>query len=158
MTHNFNDKLAEGQAIERELDAYFRDQYFIAAASPADQRAGIDRLFRDKQTNRLTAIEYKADFQAGKTGNAFIETVSVDAVAKAGWALSSESAYIFYFVASTRKLYIVDIEVLRRWLPLWEDLFEKRYAQNEGYRTYGVLVPLEELAGIAKYILEIPAS
>lgn len=154
--HKFNAKLKQGEAVERELDDYFVTEYEIEHATREEQRRGIDRYFTHRATGERRAVDYKADWRAHQTGNAFIETVSVDTVAKAGWAVASESEVILYYLPQTRVLYVVFLAQLRRWLPLWMELFPAAKAQNEGYSTHGVLIPISELEDIAESVVEVP--
>ena len=110
ITYDFNTQLAEGIAHERQLDEFFLTQYqgllTIAQATPAQQRQGIDRLFTSISTGEVDTVEYKADSLAGKTGNAFIETVSVDTANKPGWAVASEAKYLVYLVTDPQTIWL----------------------------------------------------
>jgi len=84
MTYTFDAQKARGDAGEAFLDQVFAADYEIRPATRAEQRRGIDRIFVHRQTGRRLAVEYKTDYKAAHTGNAFVETVSVDAAGKAG--------------------------------------------------------------------------
>lgn len=86
MVHQFADKLREGMAHEATLDSVFRRMgYTVEPVGMDAQRRGVDRLMVSPGTRRVVRVEYKADSVASRTGNAFIETVSVDTANKPGW-------------------------------------------------------------------------
>lgn len=148
-TYDFTNQLAIGEAHERRLDAFFARWFTITPASPAQQRRGIDRTFVHRVTGKAYTVEYKADDKAGRTGNAFIETTSVDTTGRAGWAISSEADVLIYLVTEPETVYAIRMRTLRAALARWQRKFPKRAAQNRGYKTWGYLVPLAELEKIA---------
>lgn len=150
-TYQFAEQLAVGEAWEAHLDAFFGGQFpvEIRPASMEEQRKGIDRLFVSKRTGAIDAVEYKADRLAGKTGNAFIETVSVDATGKPGWAVASQARYLVYLVTEPETIYFIAMRRVRAALPRWRAQYAEARAQNDGYQTVGLLVPLHELERIA---------
>ena len=149
-TYDFQEQLAEGQAHELRLDNHFRRfNIEIRPATMDEQRQGIDRFFTHRTTGKVDAMEYKADSLAGKTGNAFVETISVDTTGKPGWAVASQARYLVYMVTEPETIYLIDMRALRVALPVWKAKYPTRQAQNNGYRTHGVLVPLHELERIA---------
>jgi hypothetical protein len=156
MTHSFDDKLTQGETIEALLDEYFEGDYEITHATPAEQRMGIDRFFTRRNLGFRTAAHYKADFRAAQTGNAFIETISVDTRAKAGWVIASRAAWILNYLPQTRILYLLRTQDLRRLLPQWQAAYPTRSAKNDGYSTHGLLVPLAELERVAEAVVEAP--
>lgn len=149
--HEFDNKLKEGEEGEAFLDDYFRERgYDIRPASDAEQRQGIDRwMKRAAPDSKWFPVEYKTDAVASRTGNAFVETVSVDTSGKRGWAYTSRSDWLIYYVPGDDIIYIIDFVALRLELPRWEHSYITRPAQNNGYRTYGVLVPLHEFEKLA---------
>ncbi len=72
--HDFDEKRAEGERHERDLDAYFSRYYAITQASRTAQENGIDRHFSCKVSGTHMSVEYKADSVAARTGNAFISS------------------------------------------------------------------------------------
>lgn len=149
--YGFFEQLAIGEAYERRLDEHFRQALEIAAIMPAtrmQQSAGIDRIWHLKD-GRLTTVEYKADDKAGRTGNAFVETISVDTTNKPGWAVASTAMLLAYLVTEPETIYLIAMDRLRAELPRWQRQYRTTYAQNDGYRTHGVLVPLVEFERIA---------
>jgi outer membrane PBP1 activator LpoA protein len=149
MTYSFDEQLSKGQRYELLLDRYFSQWYSIQPATMEQQRKGIDRVMTHLETKVIRTVEYKADTIAGRTGNAFIETVSVDRTNKAGWAYTSQADYIVYLVTDPDTIYIIKPFVLRKRLPKWENSYQSRKVKNNGYNTVGLLVPLDELEKIA---------
>jgi len=97
-TYQFEAQLRKGEAYEAVLDNFFREKFDIQPVQMCDQRRGIDRIFTSKKNGSILKIEYKADSKAAQTGNAFIETVSVDTQQKPGWAVYSEADYLIYYI------------------------------------------------------------
>lgn len=153
MTYNFDAQKARGDAGEAFLDCWFADTYNIRPATREEQRRGIDRIFRHRQTAERLAVEYKTDYKAARTGNAFVETVSVDTAGKTGWAYSSEADYLIYYVPGDELIYVLTLETVRRELPRWVQEYPPRAARNEGYATHGVLVPLDEFEKYAEAVI-----
>jgi len=155
MTYTFDAQKTRGDAGEVFLDQVFAAGYEVRPATRAEQRQGIDRIFTRRKTDQRLAVEYKTDYKAAHTGNAFVETVSVDATGKAGWAYSSAADYLIYYVPGDEVIYVIALEVLRRELPCWVREYPLRAAQNEGYATHGVLVPLDEFEQHAEAVMSI---
>lgn len=146
--YSFDAKLAEGQHYEAVLDAFFRRRgATVLEATRAEQRRGIDRWIDGE------AVEYKADRTASRTGNCFIETVSVDTANKPGWAYTSEADWLFYFLPESELLYIVWMRSLRWELVGWEKSCRTVKVPNDGYHTHGLLVPQSWIEGLAKEVV-----
>jgi len=161
-SYHFATQLSRGRRYEEQLDAFFAQRLpvEIQPATDAEQRQGIDRWFMartsagDGRPRGRDAVEYKADTVAGRTGNAFIETVSVDrgpdSPPKPGWAMTSQARYLVYLVAGQEEaIYLIPFRRLRLCLPRWGREYPTGAAPNEGYTTKGLLVPLHELERIA---------
>ena len=164
MTYSFDTQKARGDAGEQFLDRWFAaartcgagtGEYDVQPATREEQRRGIDRIFTHRRTGKRLTVEYKTDYKAAQTGNAFVETVSVDTTGKAGWAHSSEANYLIYFIPGDGLIYILALEVLRRELPRWVREYPLRVAQNEGYATHGILVPLDEFERCAEVVINV---
>lgn len=148
--YDFQQQLAIGEQHERRLDEFFSQwDIDIRPATADEQRRGIDRFFTHRPSKAVDAMEYKADDKAGRTGNAFIETVSVDVTGKPGWALASQARFLVYLVVEPEAIYLVSMRRLREALPRWRAAYPEVPAQNDGYRTLGLLVPLHELERVA---------
>ena len=155
MTYTFDAQKARGDAGESFLDQVFAADYEIRPATRAEQRQGIDRIFTRRKTGQRLAVEYKTDYKAAHTGNAFVETVSVDTAGKAGWAYSSAADYLIYYSPDDGLIYVLALEVLRRELLRWVREYPHRAAPNEGYATHGVLVPLDEFERYAEAVINV---
>lgn len=155
MTYNFAQQMSIGDEQEHRLDEYLSRYFTISPATRDEQRLGIDRHFTDKRTGRSFSVEYKSDKTAGRTGNAFIETISVDIARKLGWAYTSQALYLFYLVVDPAVLYVLTFAKLRSQLARWAVNYPSRSIPNEGYRTEGILVPLDEIERHSVAVLNI---
>ena len=153
--YDFQKKLREGQRHERFLDDYYRAKFAIEPATMADERRGIDRFFTDRRTGRRYAIQYKADTTAARTGNAFVETVSVDTTGAPGWVHSCQADFIVYYIVGKGPAYVVRPGDIRKRLKRWEREFPLRTIANNGYITVGIVVTLDEFERIAYAISQI---
>lgn len=149
-TYDFSAQLAQGETGERKLDAYFSRWFSIRPAKRAEQRRGIDRFF--SRQGATYPVEYKTDARADETGNAFVETVSVDTVGKQGWAYTSEAEFLLYYVPGAEAVYIIPFTNLRQHLAQWVQSYPLRKIPNKGYCTHGILVPLTEFERIAQRV------
>ena len=156
--YQFKEQLNDGREGERRLDAFFAYWYTIAPATDTQQRAGIDRIFTCLYFGQQFTVEYKTDKTAARTGNAFIETVSVTTTGKRGWAYTSTAEYLVYYVPGREVAYIVPFEVIRAHLLRWLNTYQQRSVPNHGYCTEGVLVPLAELNRIATWYGTVDAA
>ena len=143
--YDFDEQLAKGEDGEKLLDAFFSREWIIRTATRQEQRQGIDRHYIHRRDGRRYKIEYKTDYIVHRTGNAFIETVSVDSEGRAGWAHTSSADFLFYFVVEDLLLYIVSMRTLREQLERWARVYPIKAVPNRGYKTHGILVPLCEL-------------
>lgn len=150
MNYDFHHQLTEGEQGERFLDAFFRARgHTVSAVSREEQRQGIDRLIETPAG--VMRVEYKTDYLAARTGNAFIETISVDSAGqhgKMGWALTTACDYLIYYLPET-SIYVLPVYALRWALPGWMRTYPAKQAANHGYQTHGILVPLPEVAAYA---------
>lgn len=155
MTYDFNTQLAKGKKGEQILDDKFSDRFIITQPNLSkEKKDGYDRVFVSKvNSDVVLLIEYKTDFIAHKTGNAFIETVSMDAYNRDGWALTSKADYLFYFVVKDLLLYIIKMKRVRELVPGWLKEYPTRKSVNNGYNTHGVLVPLYEFEEHSEMVL-----
>jgi len=157
----FRRDLARGQEIERLLDAYLEPTYEIRPATVREQRQGIDRFLTHRETGETFSIDYKADWLAARTGNVFIETVSVDRTGAAGWALSSRADWIFYYLPQRARLYVLSMAEIVSSLPQWALIYRVATAEtpgsgsSDGYHSAGVLVPLAEIERVAEAVVEV---
>jgi hypothetical protein len=159
--YSFDSQNSIGQQAERELDAYFRKFYEIQYATMTEQRRGIDRHFHCRTFGHWWSVEYKSDWTAARTSNAFIETVSVDTSSAPGWIRKSESQVLVYFVPPLHRAFVYFIPQMKLLLMNWSDRYETRTIPNKGrngdtYNTIGLLVPLASLARLCYREIKIP--
>jgi hypothetical protein len=151
MTTVFNKALLVGQSYEQVLDKVFSSEYVIEAVTRVEQRQGIDRIFYSIDGGQVS-VEYKADLKAARTGNAFIETVSVDTMSIPGWAYTSKADVLAYYIPALGLCHLIDFVDLRSHLKDWRTKYRTIRTKpelNDGYRTHGLLVPLTELATLS---------
>ena len=145
-TYDFNEQMAQGDEGESFLDSFFAAKgYAIRHATRDEQRKGIDRALTSPRSGDVSLVEYKTDHTAARTGNAFIETVSVDAAGKMGWALTSQADILVYYVPPLAVMYVVPFRALHWEMPRWLRQYPPRQAKNNGYATHGIIIPLTEL-------------
>jgi hypothetical protein len=143
---DFNQQLKVGSTGEKALDAFYGAWFDITEATRDEQRQGIDRHWCDKLNGRRWAVEYKTDYVARRTHNAFIETVSVDGK-RAGWVYTSQAQWLIYYVVGGDYdlAYMLDIGRIRGdVVSQWERQYPLKPVQNAGYVTKGLIVPLVE--------------
>ncbi len=151
MAYQFDTQLYEGNKGERYLDRFFAYWYGITPATYRQQRQGIDRVFTCRYFGQSFTVEYKTDKRAARSGNAFIETLSVSTTGKRGWAYTSQAAFIVYYIPGTERVFILDVLLLRANLLRWCNTYPTRSIPNRGYTTEGLLVPLAELERVATW-------
>jgi hypothetical protein len=157
--YDFDHQMRQGDQAAEFLDKFFQGKgYSIRPATRDEQRDGIDRAFTSPKDGKTWLVEYKADSAAARTGNAFIETISVDAAGKMGWALTAQADILVYYVPPTGVIYLVQFKVLQWELPRWIRDYPPRSAQNNGYATHGIIIPLAELEKSAMRVYRIEES
>ncbi len=154
-SYDMRQQLKQGEAAERYLDSVFADEFAIQPATREQQRQGIDRIFTRNSDGRQWKIEYKADKTAARTGNAFVETVSVDTAGKPGWAYTCQSDFIFYYIVGVGPLYIMRPRDIQKRLDHWKAIYPERQIPNGNYCTVGILVPLDEFEKVAVQVVSI---
>jgi len=152
-TYDFDTQLTAGEAAEHVLDNLFAAKFEISVVDRASQRSGIDRVFTRRDGGHRLTIEYKTDWTASKTGNAFVETVSVDTASKAGWAYTSRADFLIYYLPDDRLIYVIQFSKLRRRLDRWNRQYRQKAIPNQGYNTVGLLVPLREFEQLATEVI-----
>lgn len=156
MIYDMSTQLARGEEAERLLDRHFADRFEIRDATRQQQRQGIDRIFIRYTTLRPYQIEYKTDWAASRTGNAFIETVSVDTKNIPGWAYTSRSQWLIYYLPPQQRILILSFAKLRTLLPQWVRIHKPAPPiPNQGYNTRGILVPLTEFEDVCQKIEQL---
>ncbi len=155
--HDFDAQRTRGEDGEAALDRFFRSRgHYIEPATRGQQLRGIDRVFL--KDGKVAYVEYKTDFRAQETGHVFVETISMDASDRAGWAYTSSADYLVYYIPALSRIYVIPLEVLRRELPGWAERYPTRPAQNREYATHGILVPIDEFAAHTTQIFSLEAG
>lgn len=144
--HDFATSLARGKIGEDFLDMYYNQIYNITPASRGEQRTGIDRIFQGKEPQRYY-VEYKTDYRAHLTGNAFLETASVDTESVNGWTSTSRSTFLLYFVSGLSLIFVMETATIGNIMKarVWNK-FPLVSAPNRDYASWGRIVPLWEVA------------
>ena len=151
MKYSFKRQFRRGQKAERYIDTLFADQFNIKPANRSEERRGIDRHFVSRDGKHYS-IQYKADKTAARTGNAFVEIISVDTKNIPGWAYTCEADFIFYYIDDIGPIYILRPKDIKKKLKRWERKYQTRAIPNKGYNTIGLLVPLDEFERLAVQI------
>lgn len=162
MLYDFQEQLKKGQTGESLIAAYFSEQFEVIPATDAQQRQGIDFTFVDRRTGKSLTVQVKTDEKAEITGNAFLETISVDKSGgcqqKQGWIFTSVATWLLYYLPQTSKLYIFELDALRAKMPSFAKQYPTKTARNHNYNTHGICVPLKDLSELATKILTINYS
>jgi len=157
--YDFYEQLRKGQTGESLIAAYFSKRYEVIFATLLQQRQGIDFTFIHRKTRKRSTIQVKTDEKSAITGNAFLETISVDnsggCLEKQGWIFTSTATWLFYYIPQTSQLYIFELASLRASMPSFARQYPTKTARNRDYRTHGICVPLVELSKLAAQILTI---
>jgi hypothetical protein len=149
--NGFQQAKALGNKGESLLDRMFSVFFDVKPATPEQQMHGIDRVMVGKQAKQKITVEYKTDYTAATSGNAFIELESGD---KSGWALTCEADFIAYIVPG-KHVYVFRPCTLRNHLSQWKEECIVKSAQNPSYHATGLLVPLSTLAGICETFIAV---
>ena len=149
--YSFQAQSRVGEQGESALDLWFSRFYRLWPASTDQERRGIDRVATHHLSGQVITLQYKTDTRAHRTGNAFIETLSV-APHKPGWAVSCVADYLCYWAVGGG-LYICPPSAIKDTLPQWRDLYPARRVPNRGYETEGLLVPLAQLQSLTKVFI-----
>ena len=154
-TYHFSTQQAQGDVGEQRIAAFCAPVYRVRWATRAEQRRGLDLVLTHRETGDVTTVEVKTDRTAGRTGNAFIETVSVDTAGRRGWLYTSTADYLAYYIPGPGHLYLVRLAALRNALAGRLSQYPERRIANNGYHTLGRLVPLAELRRVAETVVDL---
>lgn len=111
----------------------------------ASQRMGIDRIIMlgNGQTLKIDEKKRRQDYS-----DILLEFVSNDATGAPGWMEKDLAIdYLAYAFMQSKRCYLFPWPLLRRaWLHLgqgWRDTYPIKVAQNPGYKTLSVAVPIQ---------------
>jgi len=155
LAYDFDKQLAQGHDGEERLDQFFGQWYRVDPVNRELQRLGIDRVFTAKRNGVVWLVEYKSDTTAARTGNAFIETVSVDIANKRGWAYTCAAHMLIYYIPPTGDIRVLSVERLKTELLGNLNQYVTHTIPNvrggQAYNTIGVCIPLAKLDAITIY-------
>ncbi len=145
----FTDKqqFKTGKEVEAYFDVFFSQRGWRIEQTTQHEERDLclgDRHFMKGAVHYY--VEYKSGLQTAVTGNVFLETISVDTQAKAGWVYTCRADYIFYAALLNGKILIMLPAKLRAEIETLKTQFrtvKTDKGQNETYDTHGVIVPLE---------------
>lgn len=148
--YDFKAQKLVGLKGEAFLDTFFASAYIVTPSTESEQRQEIDRWFMNRESGHRFSVEYKTDARAGRTGNAFVETVSVLERNVQGWLYTSKAEYLVYFIpGSAWVIYVLKFPTLRKAFPAWAAKYQIKQVRNRSYTTCGLVVPLAEFERIA---------
>lgn len=150
--YTFGERLRAGSLGESILDMFFASWFDIESVTMAEERRGIDRLFVGRKLDDPLAVELKTDTQAARTGNVFLETISVDREGKPGWVFTTQADALIYYMHEDGggTGLIFDPADLRDSVYGWTRRYDVKTATNRDYHSYGLLVPVKVIATIAR--------
>jgi hypothetical protein len=155
VVHGFDERLADGQQGEEFVRQWLGRWGTVAMVTDMPtQRRGIDMYLLPHNGSEAITIEVKTDIRAKETGRAYIETASVvtpDGVQKMGWLYTSEADRLVYYIPG-QEILVLHLGSIK--LELVDNQWQKYMfatAENEGYRSQGLLMPLHLLREIAAY-------
>lgn len=141
-THDFNKKLKESYNGTEELIEYYKkDKELVSIEdSKRGQDADVDLIhihspelileYNKRKNNKLyTPIEVKVCLKGQYTGNFFLETLSNQTKGTPGCFLTTRSKELWYYLQKTKKLYIFDTQLLKKWIKrnlIKVDLLDKK--------------------------------
>lgn len=115
---------------------------------------GIDSLWVGRYAPRLRwSVQYKTEPKAAQTGNAFIETISVDTKDKPGCVLTCLAQKYVIYIPPKQEIIVLDTHRLKVHVAKWEDRYGTVLAPNKTYTTHGIAVPLGRIREIAEDVM-----
>jgi hypothetical protein len=168
-THDFRERLAwsEEKSCEPFWEAVYRKAFpnmvghMLCGGSNDNQRRGVDRVIQLANGHTLYVDEKK---RAKDYTDILLEYVSVSTTGAPGW-MDKDLAidYLAYAFMPSKRVYLFPWHMLRRaWLHHRDEWIEKYYppikAQNNGYETLSVAVPIKELRAAVHHASLIDVS
>jgi len=153
--HNFAEQLAFSEKASEEpfWDAVYRKAFpnlvnhMLASGDVKSQRMGVDRVLFLANGKTLYIDEKK---RREIYTDVLLEYVSVDTTSAPGWIEKDLAIdYLAYAFMPLQRVYLYPWPMLRRaWLHFKSDWLQKYKippAQNKGYKTLSVAIPVEIL-------------
>lgn len=160
IVHNFNERLNFSERASDELfwlEIYKKAFPNMVNAMPCpgdtiSQRAGIDRVILLSSGKLITIDEKKRE---EVWDDILLEYVSVDTNGTPGWIEKDLIIdYLAYAFMPNKTVYLLPWDLLRRaWLfykPSWMAKYKKVSAQNNGYKTLSLAIPIAVLLNSIK--------
>lgn len=160
VVHDFREQLlwGEAQGYEPFWTQVYRKAFpnmvnhMLGSGDTQSQRMGIDRiiLLGNGRMLRIDEKKRRQDFP-----DILLEYVSVDATNAPGWIEKDLAIdYLAYAFMPTKRCYLFDWLMLRRaWIRYgdeWKRVHRIVKAQNNGYQTHSVAVPIEVVRGAVR--------
>lgn len=121
----------------------------------AAQRRGIDRVLVNKETGKEVRIEYKTDEKTQHTGNVFVETISNSKTGALGWALKTQADFVAYYATGYEEVLLIQATKFREYIAYWVFQYPARPVRNQGYITFGLLVPWDDMKKVADKVISL---
>ena len=121
--------------------------FMLASGDTVSQRMGIDRviLLANGQVIKIDEKKRRED-----RDDILLEYISVDTTNAPGWIEKDLAIdYLAYAFMPSKRVYLFPWPMLRRaWMqykPVWLSQYKIPPAQNNGYKTLSVAIPIKEL-------------
>ena len=160
VTHDFQEQLAYSEEASGELfwDAIYRKAFpdmvnhMPASGDHDSQRRGIDRvvMLSNGKTLYIDEKKRKKDYP-----DILLEYISCDTTNAPGWMEKGLFIdYLAYAFMPSQRVYLLDWLMLRRAWIRYSEEWKKKYdcvpAQNVGYKTWCVAVPIGVILSAVK--------
>lgn len=160
MSYDLQEQLELSRQRDHEIDKHVKNVWLVNTVNRDFERAGVDRIWTHRDSGMRWSVEYKHDTLAHKTGNVFVETVSVDTAGKKGWAYTSTAQLLVYYVVEGEYAFIARMHEIRRRLPGWERFYKAKHATTtdragNAYKTWGVLIPLQTFRAASEKVVPV---
>jgi len=153
VTHDFDTSLAYSEVSSDEYfwDAVYRKAFpnmvnhMLASGDTQSQRMGIDRVII-LSNGQVIKIDEKKRKELYK--DILLEYISVDTTCAPGWIEKDLAIdYLAYAFMPTKTVYLFSWSLLRRawehYKKQWIETYPRITAQNNGYKTISVAVPID---------------
>ena len=160
VTHDFKEQLAYSEEASGESfwDAVYRKAFpnmvnhMLASGDHDSQRRGIDRvvMLSNGRTLYIDEKKRKKDYP-----DILLEYISCDTTDAPGWMEKDLSIdYLAYAFMPSQRVYLLDWLMLRRawerYSKEWKEKYDCVPAQNVGYKTWCVAIPIPVIMSAVK--------